>query len=58
MLRLGGIVKLLPFYLLLSTLGVNVMNDHRIVESFVKVIVNYLRYLLAYLVILRIDHLL
>jgi hypothetical protein len=57
-LRLGGIVKLLPFYLLLSILRVNVVNNHRVVESFIKVKVNYLSYPLAHLVILRIDHLL
>jgi hypothetical protein len=57
-LRLRRIVKLLPFYLFLSILRVNVMNNHRVVESFVKVKVNYLSYPLAHLVILRIDRLL
>ena len=52
------IIELFPFYRLLSALRINVLNNHREVESLIDVEVNYLSYLLAHLVILRIDHLL
>ena len=52
------IIELFPFYRLLSTLRINVLNNHREVESLIDVEVNNLSYLLAHLVILRIGHLL